>query len=173
MANVFRDGVRKRSLTVVVAGPEGAALGRADMEALYAHLAARVAPGVELRLVNRTRVEVRARLLLRVVKGADPVVVLQETRLRLGVDRDPEREPGLLDPDRVELGADLQLSDVYGALAGIKGLRSVVVQGLHRAGTRPSLAERIAVAPGELLGWAPPSGESDGVALFYEEAQDL
>ncbi|RKH53646.1 hypothetical protein, partial [Corallococcus llansteffanensis] len=172
-ANVFRDGVRKRSLTVVVAGPEGAELGRADLEALYAHLAARVAPGVELRLVNRQRVEVRSRLLLRVVKGADPVAVLQETRLRLGVDRDPEREPGLLDPDRVELGADLQLSDLYGALSGIRGLRSAVVQALHRAGTRPSLAERIATAHGELLGWAPPSGDSDGVALFYEEAQDL
>ncbi|RYZ43956.1 MAG: hypothetical protein EOO71_01565 [Myxococcaceae bacterium] len=171
-ANVFRDGVRRRLLTVVVSGLEGAALGREDLEALSAHLAARVAPGVELRLRNRQRVEVRLRLLLRVVKGADPVAVLQETRLRLGVDRDPEREPGLLDADRVELGADLQLSDVYGALADIAGLRSVVVQGLHREGTPPSLSERITTAPGELLGWAPPSGDSDGVALFYEEAQD-
>ncbi|WP_415835486.1 hypothetical protein, partial [Corallococcus soli] len=172
-ANVFRDGVRRRLLTVVVSGTEGAALGRSDIEALGAHLMARVAPGVELRLKNRQRVEVRLRLLLRVVKGADPVAVLQETRLRLGVDRDPEREPGLLDPERVELGADLQLSDVYGALADIDGVRSVVVQGLHREGTPPLLSERITTAPGELLGWAPPSGGSDGVALFYEEAQDL
>ncbi|RKG55999.1 hypothetical protein D7X30_26055 [Corallococcus sp. AB011P] len=172
-ANVFRDGVRRRSLKVVVSGPEGAALGASDLEALHAHLAARVAPKVELHLTNRQRVEVRLRVLLRVVKGADPVAVLQETRLRLGVDRDPEREPGLLDPDRVELGQDLQLSDVYGALAGIEGLRSVVVQRLHREGTPPALFERIVTAPGELLAWAPPSGESDGVALTYEEAQDL
>ncbi|WP_233609689.1 hypothetical protein, partial [Corallococcus sp. AB049A] len=172
-ANVFRDGVRRRSLKVVVAGPEGTALGTSDLEALHAHLAARVAPGVELHLTNRQRVDVRLRVLLRVVKGADPVAVLQETRLRLGVDRDPERELGLLDPDRVELGQDLQLSDVYGALAGISGLRSVVVQRLHREGTPPSLFERIATAPGELLAWAPSSGESDGVALTYEEAQDL
>ncbi|RKI01386.1 hypothetical protein [Corallococcus sp. AB038B] len=172
-ANVFRDGVRRRSLKVVVAGPEGAALGAADLEALHAHLAARVAPKVELNLINRQRVEVRLRVLLRVVKGADPVAVLQETRLRLGVDRDPDREPGLLDPDRVELGQDLQLSDVYGALAEITGLRSVVVQRLHREGTPPALFERIVTAPGELLAWAPPSGESDGVALTYEEAQDL
>ncbi|RKG90975.1 hypothetical protein D7W82_02020 [Corallococcus sp. CA049B] len=172
-ANVFRDGVRRRSLKVVVSGPEGAALGASDLEALHAHLAARVAPKVELYLINRQRVEVRLRVLLRVVKGADPVAVLQETRLRLGVDRDPERELGLLDPDRVELGQDLQLSDVYGALAGISGLRSVVVQRLHREGTPPALFERIVTAPGELLAWAPPSGESDGVALTYEEAQDL
>lgn len=172
-ARVFRDGVRRRSLVAVVSGPDGEALSDADLGALLAHLAARVPPGVQVRLQNRTRVEVRLKVLLRVARGADPVAVLQEARLRLGVDRDPGRAPGLLDPDRVHLGTDLQLSDVYGALAEIDGLRSVVVQGLHREGEPPSLAERVTAAPSELLTWAPPAEGSDGVELLYEEAKDL
>jgi len=172
-ARVFRDLVGRRTLVVVVAGPDGVALAPTELEALRRHLLARVPPNVDIRCENRRPVPVVLRVLLRVEPGADPVLVQRRARVRLGVEREPDEPPGLLDPRRVDLGDDLQVSQIYEALDGIEGLRSLVVKSLHRADDRGGRSDRVVTSPRELLEWAPASGDADGVELLYEEARDL
>jgi hypothetical protein len=166
-ARVFSDLVRRRTLVVVVVGADGMALAPAELQALRAHLLARVPPGVEIRTANRVPVPVTLRALLRVEPKADPVTVLRHARLRLGLDREPGVPPGLLDPTRLDLGDDLALSQVYGALHGIAGLRSALVRALHRADDRAMRSDRVVVSPSELMVWGA------DVELSYEEAQNL
>ena len=175
-ARVFRDPVRARErLTVVVSGLDAAALPDADLELLRQHLAARVAPGITVALQNRQPVEVRAAVVLRIDPTADPIEIIRRARESLGIDRDPsgEGELGLLDPAQVDIGADLPLSAVYGALDGIDGLESVVVSALYRVDDAPGLVDGVIADPREQLVWATPTDEvPDGVALSYEEARD-
>ncbi|HZH04225.1 MAG TPA: hypothetical protein VEY30_10595, partial [Myxococcaceae bacterium] len=172
-AKVVRDDVRRRVLKVVLSGPGGAALSTEELNALHSFLAVRVPPGVTLHLSNRVVAPVRAKVLLRVQPGADPISVIQQARLALGLDADPGSPPGLLDPRNVALGADLDLSQLYEALAKVDGLRSSVVQQLYRADAAPSLSQRVVTGFNELLAWALPEGKSDGVELTYEEAREL
>jgi hypothetical protein len=172
-ARVFRDLVRRRTLVVVVVGPDGAALGVSDLDALRQHLLARVPPGIDIRTENCLLVPVVLRALLRVEPGADPVSVLRAARLRLGLDRDPDQPPGLLDPERVDLGDDLPISAVYDALTGIDGLRATVVKALHRTDDRAMRGDRVVTAPRELLIWAVGTPGAPGVEIAYEEARDL
>ena len=165
---VFRDAVRRRGeLAVVVAGSEGRALSKVELEALRRHLQARVAPGVVIRLENRQEIAVRASLRLFLPETADPVEVSRVVRIRLGVDRDADEPPGLLDPRVVQLGVPIHLSALYGALSGIDELASVVVRGFHRGG-RPQLSDRIDVRPRELPFWA-----EEGLTIETRAARDL
>ena len=173
-ARVFRDPRRRRALTAVVAGPRGGALGASELAALRTYLAVRVPPGVDVAVENRVVVPVRLRLLVRYHRGADPIALIQDVRARLGVDTDPGSPPGLLDPERARLGDDLELSEVYTAVDGARGLHSTVVRGLHRADGAPDLHDRIVAGPREILTWAPPDpAYGEGVEIAYEEGRDL
>jgi hypothetical protein len=98
---------------------------------------------------------------------------LQEARLRLGVDVEADTPPGLLDPERVELGDDLELSQIYAAVDGARGLHSVVVRRLHRASEPRGLHARVVASPRHLLVWAGPDPSlGEGVELAYEEGRD-
>lgn len=168
-ARVFAAGTaRRRRFTAVVAGAGGAELGLGDLDDLRLYLAARVPPGVTVVAENRAFVPVRAHILLRLARGADPLAVIRRARVRLGLDRDPGEPLGLLDPDRVDLDDDLQQSAIYGALEDIDDLASVVLRALHREGGA-GLSDRIATTPRELLGWARPEDGTEGVAFSHEE----
>ncbi len=78
---------------------------------------------------------------------------------------------GLLDAQNVELHADLRLSSVYGALQGIPGLDSLVVQKLHRSDGPARLYHRIQAGPYELLTWDRPDDGGEGLALDDEEVE--
>jgi hypothetical protein len=172
-ARVTRDPRRPRALAVIVCGPRGAALSDASLAALRSYLAVRVPPGVTVAVENRVVVPVRLGVLLRYQRGADPIALLQEARLRLGADVDAGTPPGLLDPERVELGDDLELSQIYAALDGARGLHSVVVRRLHRAAEPKGLHQRVVASPRQLLVWAPPEPKhGEGVELSYEEGRD-
>jgi hypothetical protein len=173
-ARVLRDPRRPRMLTTVVAGPRGAALHAGDLASLRAYLAARVPPGIDVNVENRVPVPLRARIHLRYQRGADIIALLREARARLGVEAYPGAPVGLLDPERVKLGDDLHLSEIYAAIDGAPGLFSMVVSQLHRAEQARGLHERIVVGPRELLVWADPDPVlGEGVELTYEEGKDL
>jgi hypothetical protein len=173
-AQVFRDPRRPRSLTVAVSGPRTAALPAADLAALRGYLAARVPPGVDVGVENRVLVPVRVRISVKYKRGADPIALIQDIRERLGVESHADGPPGLLDPERVRLGDDLELSEIYAAVDGVRGLFSMVVTQLHRASERRGLHERIIAGPRQMLVWAAPDPKlGDGVELEYEEGRDL
>ena len=173
-AHVFRDPRRPRSLTVVVSGPRTAALPAADLAALRRYLAVRVPPGVDVGVENRILVPVRIRIHVKYRRGADPITLIQDIRERLGVEGHADAPPGLLDPERVRLGDDLELSEIYAAVDGAPGLFSMVVTQLHRAAERQGLHERIIAGPRQMLVWAAPDPKlGDGVELAYEEGRDL
>jgi hypothetical protein len=172
-AHVFRDPRRPRALTVVVSGPRTTALPAEGLAALRAYLAARVPPGVDVGVENRALVPVRVRISVKYRRGADPIALIQEIRERLGVESHAEGPPGLLDPERVRLGDDLELSEIYAAVDGARGLFSMVVTQLHRATERRGLHERIIAGPRQMLVWAAPDPKlGDGVELEYEEGRD-
>lgn len=175
-ARVFIEGTARRARAVVVAaGVGGAALGDGLRDALTAHLAARVPPEVALSVESRRLVGVRARLLLRLAPGADPLAVVAAVRARLGLGpfTDPTPEPGLLDPNRVDLDDDLALSQLYGALAGIDGLHAVVARALYRADGPPGLFDRIETGPREMLAWATPAPDApEAVQIEHETVRD-
>lgn len=172
-ARVFRDPRRPRSLTVVVAGPRTAALPAADLAALRSYLAIRVPPGVDVSVENRILVPVRLKLHVKYAVGADPITLLQQIRERLGVEAHAGSAPGLLDPERVKLGDDLELSEIYSAVDGVRGLFSMVVVQLHRAKHKHGLHERVVAGPREMLVWAAPDPvHGDGVEIAYEEGRD-
>jgi predicted phage baseplate assembly protein len=173
-ARVFRDPRRPRALTVVVCGPRGGAVPAAVLTALRSYLAVRVPPGVTAAVASRILVPVRLRVVVRYLRGADPIALIQAVRLRLGADLDPNAPPGLLDPERVDLGDDLELSQIYGAIDGMRGLHSAVVTHLHRADEPRALRERIVANPRQLLAWAAPDpAHGEGVEVAYEEGRDL
>lgn len=152
-ARAFRRGTARRAETVVVvAGERGRALVPEELRVVTEALSARVPPLVQVRVENRLRVGIRANILLRVEPWADPIELVAQVRARLGlVPTDP---PGLLDPSRVDLDDDLALSAIYGAVDGVPGLRSTVVNALWREDRAPGLSERIVAHPRELLTWA-------------------
>ena len=173
-ARVFRDPRRPRALTVVVSGPRTAALPAAGLAALRVYLAARVPPGVDVAVENRVVVPVRVRIAVKYKRGADPIALIQDIRERLGVESHADGPPGLLDPERVRLDDDLELSEIYAAVDGAPGLFSIVVTQLHRASERRGLHERIIAGPRQMLVWAAPDPKlGDGVELEYEEGRDL
>jgi len=172
-ARVFRDPRQPRTLTVVVAGPRAAALAAADLAALRVYLAARVPPDITVAVENRIVIPVRLHLLVRYLHGADPIALIQEVRTRLGVEAPVGGPPGLLDPERVKLGDDLELSEIYAAADGARGLHSIVVRQLHRASEPRGLRERIVAGPREMIVWADPDPTlGEGVEIAYEEGRD-
>jgi hypothetical protein len=172
-AAVFRDPVRRRDhVTVVVVGEGGVALTDADRTRLRTFLVSRMPPGATVAVQNHTTVEVRLKLLLRVEPGFDPLEVVRAARLRLAVDTAPEAPAGLLHPDSVDLGQDLHLSDLYGALAGIPQLASAFVERLYRAGDQPGRGDRIEVAATSIAAWARDEPGQEAVEIGWEEARD-
>jgi hypothetical protein len=170
-ARAFLQGTPRRAkVVVVVAGPDDTALGDTDRQNLLAYLAARVPPGVQIDVENRILVPVRASIQLRRLRSADPTQIARAVRVRLGIDRDPASPPGLLDAQTVDLQADLRLSAVYGALQGIDGLDSLLVQKLYRSDGPARLYQRIQAGPYELLTWDRPDDGTEGLALDDEEA---
>ena len=179
-AAVFRDAIRRRDhVTVVAAGSGGHILDDDELAHLRAFLAARVPPGVTLRVLAHRRVPVRARVLLRVWPGSDPLAAMATVRRRLGAAPPaPGEQPGLLSPERSELGADVHASDVYGALGDVEGIASAHLEELHRVGSLPSgppvavpTQERIEVPDDAVAVWAPPeAGADEGLVLAWQEA---
>lgn len=173
-ALVFRDALRARErLTVVVSGIAAAPLEPAELMALTAYLSARVAPGVSISVENRQRADIRARIRLAIVPSSDPLATIATARIRLGLGRAVDQPPGLLDPEATELGRDVHLSDLHGALAGIADLAAVHVEALYRATRTPHRADRIEIAPRELPLWASQSTDREPVEIIWEEARDL
>lgn len=173
-ARVFRDALRSRTrLNVVVSGHEGDALDPSDLSALHAFLAARVAPGVILHIENRRLAELRARIRLAINAGADPLTIVAIARARLGLERLLDEPLGLLDPKNSELGADVNLSDLHGALADIPDLHSVHIEALHLQGVASMRADRIAIESRALPVWANSAPDREPVELVWEEARDL
>ncbi len=190
-AAVFRDPVRRRDhVTVVAAGAGGHVLDTGELEHLSAYLAGRIPPGASVRVRPHRVVPVRARLRLRIEPGADPLAVLAAVRRRLGAaPADPGHLPGLLDPGRTALGADVHSSDVYAAVGDLPGLASAHLEVLDRAdlpagagANGPGMAgarDRIEIPDDAVAVWAPatagigagPAGEPvDGLVLAWEEA---
>jgi hypothetical protein len=141
-------------------------------------------PGAAVRVAPHVTVPVRVRIALRVRPGADPLAVLRRVRVRLGADP-PDAdtpEPGLLHPERVELGRAVDASDVYGALTGVPDLTSAFVEAFHRDGRPAVRADRVAVPADAVAAWTPAGsgphgaldgrtgGGTDGVALAWAEA---
>jgi hypothetical protein len=173
-AAVLRDPVRRRDhVTVVVVGEGGAALTDPDRARLRAFLVSRMPPGASVAVANRDEVGVRLRLVARVEPGFDPLEVVREARVRLGVDMPAGAAPGLLHPDRADLGQDVRLSDVYGALAGIPRLASAFVEQLYGAGAQPGRSDRIQVAQTAIAVWARAEPGLEPVEIAWEEAKDL
>jgi hypothetical protein len=173
-AQVFRDPVRRREhLTVVVYGVGGEALTDDELQALRTFLANRTPPGIQVTVENCTTVPVRAQLRLHITPGSDPIAVMREVRLRLGIDTDATSDPGLLHADRVDLGRDVQLSDFYGALAGVEHLEAVFVELLYRADAAPTRSDRIVVAPRQVPVWATTMANHEPLHIRWEEARDL
>jgi hypothetical protein len=172
-AKAFRNPRRPRALTAVVCGPRAAALADEELAALRSYLSVRLPPGVTCSVENRVLVPVRVKVLVRYEQGADPIALIQEARLRLGADTEADTPPGLLDPERAELGDDLELSEIYGAIDGARGLHSMVVQQLHRAAEPRGLHERVIAHARQMLVWARPDPKlGDGVEIVYEEGRD-
>ncbi len=170
-ARVFRDPVRRRErLTVVVSGVEGEGLGNADLAELRAFLASRLPPGMSVSLENRRPVAIRTALNLYITPGADPLAVVAAVRQRLGVD--PADVPGLLDPSRTDIGTDVRLSDIYGALAGIDDLESSFIELFYRADAEASRSETVQIQDREIAHWAPPIPETAPVEIAWQEARD-
>jgi hypothetical protein len=173
-AQVFRDPVRRREhLTVVVYGVGGVALTDDELQALRAFLANRTPPGMQVTVENCTTVPIRAQLRLFITPGADPIAVIREVRRRLGIDHDTASDPGLLHADRVDLGRDVQLSDFYGALAGVAHLAAVFVELLYRADAPPARSDRVIVAPRQVPVWAGAMANHEPLDIRWEEARDL
>jgi len=175
-------GGRRGQVHVTVSGFGGEPL--ADTGALREFLQVRVAPGVHIEVENARPVPTFLDALLRLHPGADPLAVIAQARLRLGVDQEHGQPPGLLHPDRTDVDQDLSLSDIYRALEGIEGLAASLVRKLYRQAA-DTTGELLALSPSqrvlstavqagarERLVWAPPHGGSDGVRLFFEEQRD-
>lgn len=170
-ARVMRDPLRRREhLKVVVCGEEAAALSDTEREQLRRFLSVRLPPGASLSVSNRQLVAVRAGIRIWVRRGSDPLAAIAEIRLRLGLDRNEEREPGLLDAARASLGQDVSLSDFYGRLQGLEGVERVHVESLYRAGNPPQRSDRISVADTEVALWAATDASGEALTLFWEEA---
>lgn len=171
-ARVTRDPRQPRQLAVVVAGDRGRALAPGELAALATYLRARVAPGITITAASRVVVPVALDLMVRYQRGFDPIALVAAVRRRLGLDA--ADAPGLLDPDRVELGDDLPQSAIYAALAGVPGLHSAVVRRFGRADQAPTLLPQVVAADRELLVWATPAAAGrDAVVIAYEPGGDL
>lgn len=169
-ARVFHDAVRRREhVTVVAAGLGGHVLDDDELARVRTFLAARTAPGVVIRVLPHRQVPIRARLRLWITAGTDPLAVLATVRRRLGAaPAAPGEQPGLLAPERAELGDDVHASDVYGALDGIAGVVSAHLEDLDRAEgpAAPGFAQdRVEVPPDAVAAWA---GADDGLVLAWE-----
>lgn len=171
---VGRDDVdRRRHLRVVVSGQGGVALTPAEHEVVGRFLAARVPPGVVFRTVDRELVLLRVAVTLALAPGADPLVASAVTHERLGASEPATgTAPGLLHPDAVRLGGTVSLSDVHRALAGVPGVRWVVVDSLHRADEQPRRADRVRVPAHAEPRWAPDVDGTPAVVVRWEEATD-
>ncbi len=173
-AALFRDPVRRREhVTVVVSGIGGDALTQDDRQRLRAYLAARVAPGVQITVQNRVLVPLRLQLRLHVTPGADPLGVIRAVRLCLGLDAQDGEPPGLLDRDRVALGCDVHLSDIYRAIAGVPDLPTALVELFYRADRPAARNDRIEIDDRELPVWAEPTPDLDPIDIRWQEAKDL
>lgn len=171
-AAVLRDPLRRRDrMTVVVLGERGEPLTDADRAKLQAFLVARMPPGARVTVQNASQVAVRLRLVLRVKPGHDPLAVVREARIRLGVDAAEGAPPGLLQPGRPDLGEELHLSDVYAALDGIPHLASAFAEQLHRADEPPTRRDTIVVGATAVAVWGGEPG-IEPVAIAWEEARD-
>ena len=185
-ARAFRDAVRRRDhVTVVAVGSAGNVLGDDELATLRAFLSQRMPPGATVRVVAHRVVGVRATVRLLLRPGADPLAAMDAVRRRLGAAEPfPGDGPGLLHRERVELGADVHASDVYGALAGIPGVVASHVDSLSRAESdRVALrtdavaraeADRIEVPADAVAVWAATDGATDGaegLAVGWEEAR--
>lgn len=164
------DADRRRHLRVVVSGAGGRLLTSDEHEVVSRFLAARVPPGLTLRVVDRGLVHLRAAVTLAIAPEADPLLVVAEARSRLGAD--PMTSGGLLHPDHVRLGQAVHVSDLHRALTGTPGLRWMVVDSLHRAEEPARRAERVQVPPDAEPRWTPDVDGVDGVAVRWEEARD-
>jgi Baseplate J-like protein len=172
-AAVLRDPLRHRDrMTVVVLGEGGLPLDDAAQARLRAHLVARMPPGAGVTVANATTVPVSLGLVARVDPGHDPLAVVREIRLRLGVDAVAGRPPGLLQAGRPDLGEDVRLSDVYAALAGIPHLASVTVDRLHWADEPPTRRDRIEVGQTAVAVWGAAVPGAEPVAVAWEEERD-
>jgi predicted phage baseplate assembly protein len=172
-ALAMRDPVRRREhLRVVVCAEEAAILSESEREQLRRFLSARLPPGASVSVVNYQAVPIRARIRIWVNPGSDPLEVIAEIRLRLGLDRGDEREPGLLDPRRAALGRDIELSDLYRPLQGLEAVARLQIEALYRAGTQVLRNERIAIAETEVALWAAADTDGEALALFWEEASE-
>ncbi|CDO24318.1 hypothetical protein BN978_04814 [Mycolicibacterium mageritense DSM 44476 = CIP 104973] len=169
-ARVFRDALRHRDhVTVVAAGAAGHILDDDELARVRTFLTARTAPGVVIRVLPHRQVLIRARLRLLLTAGTDPLAVLAAVRRRLGAaTAAPGEDPGLLAPERAELGDDVHASDVYGALDGMPDVVSAHLDELDRADrpTTPGLAQdRVEVPRDAVAAWA---GADDGLVLAWE-----
>ena len=185
-ARVFRDAVRRRDhVTVVAAGLGGHVLDDDELAHVRAFLTARTPPGVTVRVLPHRQVPIRARLRLRIWPGTDPLAALGAVRRRLGASpAGPGEDPGLLAPERAELGDDVHASDVYGALEGVPGVASVHLEDLDRAnsplaGPTGFARDHVEVPDDAVAVWAAPAGSGgaqqesiadEGLALAWEEA---
>lgn len=151
-ARVFSDPRQPRRFSVVVCGPNNQPLSASVHRDLRRFLEERCPPGIQVSSLDPVPLPLALGLRVRVVPGTDPVLLEREIRLRLGLDSQADREPGLLDPRRVDLDADVQLSAVYGALEGLAGVRGLVVTALGKAQT---VADRIQTRPVEIPVWEP------------------
>lgn len=174
------DGVGRASLApsrsrrradVIVSSPQATPLPAADLERVGRTLQARVPPGVDVRTHNASHPGLQTAIVLRISPRADAIDVIRQSRIALGVELEATGEPGLLHPHRTDLGMTVHLSDLYGALEGVPGLDSVLVEAFHRADQAPSLARAIHLAHHERPSWS--LGTSgDGVTLRYELTRD-
>ncbi len=162
-ARVFSDPRQPRRFSVVVCGAGNQALSAAVHRDLRRFLEERTPPGIQVATLDPVPLPIALGLRVRVIPGTDPVLLEREIRLRLGLDSEIGRAPGLLDPRRVDLDADLQLSAVYGALEGLAGVRGLVVTHL---GSSQKVADRIQTRPVEIPVWA-------AFTLRIEEAPEV
>ncbi len=110
-------------------------------------------PNVALRLSEATPVHIKVNLTIdvddRYPQGATTAAVLAA----LSPNQNPGGPPGYFASERLRLGQSLYLSDLYGTVQGIEGVRDVVVTLFRRVTTDPQadpVNDNILIAPTEL-----------------------
>jgi hypothetical protein len=172
-ARAFHDPIRRgEHVRLVVCGEGSRELAEDEITDLKAFLIARMPPGTSVSIQNREVVRIRARIRIFIEPGGDPIEIIRESRLRLGLDESPDHDPGLLDPDEVVLGEDVDLSDIYRVLDEIEELTAVHVEQLYRDDAFPGRHDRIRVMAGELALWAEKQGGEEPVEILWEEVSD-
>jgi hypothetical protein len=157
---------RRREVVVTVASVGGSPLTPSLSEALRGYLEGRRLTHHRLRIRDYRLWPVRLAIDVDVKPTALRTETLVRVRQALGDALTPAGEPAFFHFDRVALGRDLYLSDVYAIVEGVAGVGHVVATAFHPEGPAPAASpvlDRIAVPPDAVASGGHASDASRGI----------